>query len=484
MGSSKHTGEQAGGTTGSRRAPNRIGPPVIILLVVLFAAGLLHWLLFFHNGNMSFSAYDWQKEHTYYSILKKAIQTGETPYHVAVAFHGTNKFLALPETNLSPQILLLSFMSVGKFVLVNTLILYSVGFIGCLLIMRRYRLSVLPFTLLFLLFNFNGHLTSHFGVGHSMWGAYFLLPFFCLFVLELADGKATRTAPIKLAFVLFFIMLQGGLHIYVWTITFLVLLLILNRKHLKPAVLSILFSAVLSAFRLIPAGFALAGRKEKFIWSYPTLRDLIDSLITIRQQTPERLIPWGTVGWWEYDMYVGIIGLAFILWFGVVLRFSKAQDLQKRRYPDFDLPVLIMGTLSLSYFHAFITRIPLPLLRSERVATRFIVLPFIMLVVLASIRFSDVLRRGRLSLKLKIAAIAGVALITLGFVDHSYLWSVARLERVFRSKTPDLSVPAIITVQDSPYKTLLLVSSIVSAAGIAFLLYLVFRYRARGQEPH
>lgn len=484
MGSSKHTGEKAGESRGSGRAGHRVGIATIVILVLLFAAGFLHWLLFFHSGDISFNAYDWQKEYRYYSILKEAIDSGAMPYHVTIAFHGTNRFLALPETNLSPQIFLLSFMNVGRFVLVNILILYSAGFIGCLLIMRRFRLSILPFTMLFLLFNFNGHLTSHFGVGHSMWGAYFLLPFFFLFVLELVEERSPRTTPIKLAFVLFFIMLQGGLHVYVWSVTFLVLLLIFNWRHLKSIVLSIFFSAILSAFRLIPAGFALADRQEKFIWSYPTLRDLIDSLITIRQQTPERLLPWGTVGWWEYDMYIGIIGLAFILWFGVALRFSKDPDLAQRRYQSFDLPVLIMGIFSLSYFNAFLTRVPLPLFRSERVATRFAVLPLILLVVLAAIRLSDILRKVKQSVRFKVAAIAGVALAALGFVDHSFLWSVVRLERVFRSRTPDLSVPDIITVQDSPYKTLLMVSSIVSAAGIVFLLYLVFRYRVRAEKPH
>jgi hypothetical protein len=484
MGSARYTGERAGDKPDSGRAGRWIGSPAIIVLLLLFAGGLVHWILFFHGGDIAFNAYDWQKEYRYYSILKAAIGTGVMPYHVTVAFHGTNRFMALPETNLSPQIFLLSFMNVGRFVLVNVSILYSLGFIGCLFIMRRYRLSILSFTLLFLLFNLNGHVTSHLGVGHSMWGAYFLLPFFFLFLLELVEGKAVRTTPIKLAFVLFFIMLQGGLHVYVWSVTFLVLLLIFNWRYLRPIVLSVLFSAILSSFRLIPAGFALADRKERFIWSYPTLRDLIDSLITIRQQTPERLIPWGSVGWWEYDLYVGVIGLAFILWFGVVLRFSRAPDLKHRRYQAFDLPIVIMGTFSLSYFHAFLTRIPLPLLRSERVATRFAVLPLVLLIILAAIRFSDVLRRVKQSIKIKVAAVVGVALITLGFVDHSYLWSVARLERVFRSRTPDLSVPGIITIQDSPYKTILLASAIVSAAGIVFLLYLAFRYRAATRQSN
>lgn len=482
MDSSKRAKKPTGKSGSPRGAGHKYGTATVILLIVLFAAGLMHWLLFFHYGKISFNAHDWQKEYTYYSILREAIKTGTMPYHVAITFHGTNRFLALPETNLSPQILLLPIMKVGRFVLVNMLILYSVGFAGCLLIMRRYRLSILPFTLLFLLFNFNGHLTSHIGVGHSMWGAYFLLPFFFLFVVDMVEGKSTRTTPIKLALTLFFIMLQGGLHMYVWALTFLILLLIFNLRNFKTIALSIGFSVLLSAFRLLPAAFALVGRKERFIWSYPTLRDLVDSLITIRQQTPERLIPWGTVGWWEYDIYIGIIGLAFILWFGVVSRFSKAPDLEQHKYKAFDLPILIMGTLSLSYFHAFFTRIPFPLLRSERVATRFVVLPLILLAILASIRFNDVLNRAKRGIKFKIAAIVGIAVMSLGFVDHSYLWSVVRLERVFRSRTPDLSVPDIITIQDGFYKTLLLVSALISAVGVAFLLYLVVRYRTRAQE--
>jgi hypothetical protein len=461
----------------SQEAGRKYGIATIILLVVMFAGGLLHWLLFFHYGNISFKAHDWQKEYTYYAIIQEAVKTGTMPYHVAMAFHGTNRFLALPETNLSPQILLLPLMTVGRFVIVNMALLYSAGFVGCLLIMRRYGLSILAFTPLFLLFNLNGHLTSQIGVGHSMWGAYLLLPFFFLFMLEIAEGKSTQTTPIKMAFLLFFILLQGGLHIYVWALTFLVLFLIFNRSSLKPAGLSIIFSALLSAFRILPAAFSLADRKEKFIWSYPTLRDLVDSLITIRQETPERLLPWGTVGWWEYDVYIGIIGLAFILWFGVVSRFRKSPGFEHHKYEGFDLPLLIMGMLSLSYFHAFLTRIPFPLLRSERVATRFIVLPLILLTILASIRFNDFLRRTKQTIKFKIAAIVGVALMTLGFVDQSFLWSVVRLERVFGSRTVDLSVPDIIHIEDGSYKSLLLVSSVISAASIVLLLYLALRYR-------
>jgi hypothetical protein len=166
----------------------------------------------------------------------------------------------------------------------------------------------------------------------------------------------------------------------------------------------------------------------------------------------------------------------------VALRFRKDPRLEIYRYQGFDLPLLIMGTLSLSYFHAFLTRIPLPLLRSERVATRFIVLPLILLIILASLRLNAVLQGIRQTVKLKIAAIVGIAVMSLGFVDHSYLWSVVRLERIFRNRTVDLVVPDIISIRDPSYKSLLMVSSVVSAVSVVLLLYLALRRRRDGDR--
>jgi hypothetical protein len=131
--------------------------------------------------------------------------------------------------------LLAPLMNAGNFVLANTLIMYSVGFIGCLLIRNRYHLSLLPFVFLFLLFNFNGHITSHLSVGHSMWYGYFLLPLFFYFLLELLppSAKIRVGTSIILAFVLFAIVLQGSFHIFVWCLIFLAILGFFNRHSSK-----------------------------------------------------------------------------------------------------------------------------------------------------------------------------------------------------------------------------------------------------------
>ncbi len=440
------------------------------LMSILYGAGFLHWLLFFKFGNLTFRAHDWAKEFIYLSLLKQWTLTGKIPYHVNLAFHGTHRFLAIPEINLSPQILLLAFLDVGKFILVNTLILYSLGFLGCLLLKQRYGLKATGFTFLFLIFNFNGHLIAHIGVGHSMWVGYFLLPFYLVFLLELLDRPSSKSSPLKLALIMLVILLQGAFHIFIWCLTFLILLLIFNWNLFRPLIKAIGLSLVAGAFRLVPAGFALIGKKEKFIWSYPTVRDLLDSLVTIREQTPERLKPWGTTGWWEYDVYVGLIGLALIVTFGILMRFSKRKEIERYRYPELDLPSFAMAVLSISYIHAFITRIPFPVLKSERVATRFIIIPFLVVTALAAIRMDKLLEHLKSSLRFKVIAAGLVALMGLSFVDHSYLWSVARLERIYAKRVVDLRIPALFSKADVTYKSILWISLAITVACVAYLV--------------
>jgi len=456
-------------------------PATVIILAVLFAGGMIHWLWFLNYGHMSFNHHDWGKEFIYYSILRHAITSGTMPYHIPLAFQGTNRFLALPETNLSPQIFLLPLMSVGTFLVLNVLLLYSAGFVGSLLLKRRYGLSLLSFTVFFLLFNFNGHIVAHLGVGHSMWAGYFLLPFLFLFLLELLEGAPWRTSSIKIAFVISAILLQGSFHVYIWCLLFLILLLAFNWRFAKPLVTAIVVSGVLSAYRLLPALFALWGKKEKFVWSYPTPLELLDALTTIREQPPERLRPWGNAGWWEYDIYVGLVGLALILVFGVWLRFNKREEFDRLRFAALDVPIFAMALLSVSYFQAFITRIPVPILKSERVPMRFIVIPVVLLALLSSIRMEAVLARVKQTFKLRFVAIATLVLMALSFLDHSYLWSIGRLDKQFASRAADLTVPPIESVPDSLYKAIVTASIAVSLAALAAAVYFLLRFRKTSQ---
>ncbi|MGD9141787.1 MAG: hypothetical protein PVJ42_09640, partial [bacterium] len=463
--------------TGSRYRA-LLKPATIIALIVLFAIGAFHWAWFVNFGDVTFRIHDWGQEHIYYSVLRQAANTGSIPFHMSMRFHQTDRFMSIPDTNFMPWVLVLPAMSVGRFIMLDLLILYALGFLGSILLMRKYNLSVPAFTFFFLIFNFNGHIVAHLAVGHTAWSGYFLLPFLFLFLLEMLEGKATFKTSLKVAFILFAMMLKGSFHLYTWCLMFLVFLLIFNWKYSRAVLAAIVGSALLSAFKLIPAAYTLLGRQEKFIWSYPTFRDLIDALITIRVESPERLRFWGNAGWWELDIYVGLIGLALLVYFGIVLRFSRSDDLRDVRYGALDLPILLMVLFSISYFHAFLTRLPIPLLRGERVATRFVVLPVLALALLASFRISRVLRRVGMSLKAWVLGIAVLAAMALGFLDHSFLWSVSRLERVTQLKV-EPPVPGLITRDDAGYKLMVIIGMLITLAGLIALAYTFIRPRLK-----
>src|SRR5436309_11139084 len=90
-------------------APSWISPLQTCLTVLfiagLYALGVLHWCAFFNWGDVRLVAYDWPKETGYLDVQRQALLTGELPWHVSRPFHGSDRFLALPETNLLPQTL-------------------------------------------------------------------------------------------------------------------------------------------------------------------------------------------------------------------------------------------------------------------------------------------------------------------------------------------------------------------------------------------
>lgn len=439
-----------------------------LALSALFAVGVVHWVWFFNFGDMAFTPYDWPKEYQYYTVLRKAVSGDTLPYHVSVTFHNiTNRFLGLPETLLSPQVLLLPWLRTGDFILLNTLLLYTVGFLGCLLIKRRYRLTLVPFALLYVLINFNGYITSRLAVGHSMWNGYFLLPWFALYLLQmLEEGPAPGPPAMKLAFVIFAMMLQGSLHMCIWCWMFLFFLVLFQWRYWKQGALIIAFSGGLSLFRLLPAAVAFWGNANPFISGYPSVKDLLDAFAVPRDHRH----PWlgagsSPLGWWEYDIYVGALGLAVLFYFGIWLRFSRAPFLRECKYSQLDGPLALLTLLSMGSLHGYICSLPLPLVNAERVSSRFVIVPVVLLMVLSAIRLQRLLDPWRRTIGTQ-ALLLGVLLLTyLSLARHSEAWCIARMDQDARDDVIDFSI-AIIS-QDDPWYVF-----VVNASGVASLVVL------------
>jgi hypothetical protein len=249
-------------------------------VLVFLLTGYLVFVFFLNSGRIPFEIQDWPKEWQYYTILKQALTEGIIPLHFSPATITPDRFLALPETVLSPQIFLLKFLDQGQFVLVNTLFLYSIGFLGCFLIGQRYRMSPFIFGIMVLLFGFNGHIMTHLSVGHSMWLGYYFLPFFFILLFRLSENDQGTNWSIWMALILFGIVLQGSIHIFVWCVFFLILLWLFSNQHRSEIFYALVVAFFLSAFRLFPAGLQYGSSSHAFFPGYLSLTDAIEKIHT------------------------------------------------------------------------------------------------------------------------------------------------------------------------------------------------------------
>ena len=96
----------------------------ILYLSLLLALILAGWGYFLNRGDIPFDFHDWAEVNApRLAFLKDAITKGELPLHMpdSSALRGvTDRYMALPDIILSPQVILLRWMPVGIFVLVHT----------------------------------------------------------------------------------------------------------------------------------------------------------------------------------------------------------------------------------------------------------------------------------------------------------------------------------------------------------------------------
>ena len=450
--------------------------------IVLFLAGAAHWIVLLDARPGSFQGppvtlEDWPKEYRYLAVLQQAVREGRVPYFLSEPIIFSRKYLAIPETCLSPQAVLLAVLPPGAFVVTNTLLLYAAFAAGMVLLCSRYALSPLPAAFLFLIAGTSGHVSAQMAVGHSMWTGFLLLPFVLLLVCRLAEGESPRGTPLWLALALAAILLQGALHVFTGCVLFLLLFAAFNPSRARAVLVTLLWTAAAGCVRLLPAVFVARRREQAFLTGFPSLLDLARGLLTILPpDAGQHGGVFGRVDPWEYDVYVGPAGLAFLLLGGVWLAFKGIEALpgaaERRLYG----PMAVMAILSYGDAGVLLDLSRIPLLSAERVTTRLIALPILFLALLAAIRVERALRgAGATS---RVVAVAGLVALAAGLAAHTWAWRVAALaERLPQRKgVVDVRIadpPFPPATSDRAYVLLVHAGAAVSlAAGVAMALRL------------
>ncbi len=453
----------------------------------LYLAGLVGWIAFFRSGDTGGAFYrsvDWPKERQYFGVIQQSLQTSTMPWHTSLPLQPsqpTDRFLAIPETVslLAPQIQALRWLSIRDFILFNHLWMYTIGLMGWYGLSRRYGFPPLVAATGFALFAFNGHLVAHIAAGHTMWSAYYWLPCLILLLFEACERPPTLRLAMLMALALGAIVLQGGCHLYIWCLFFLGFFFIVNPLRHKMIAVAAILSVLLTAHRFAPATLAFHSNVHR-LHGFHSARAMGESLLSRRLYD-------GSIFPWEFDSYIGSVAALLLLVSLVLPLLMPACRCTFRHYWPLALPVVALTVLSFDRVLYFIlTYLPVPLLGTQRVPSRLLLLPLVFVITLACIGAANLLSNSRRNRK---AIAGGFGLLAGGGVFlslwlHGVQWRLAHMETIpsFRLIAGDRPIPAIVSKSDPVYVAVVWSGLAVSVLTLVAMAWWLYRKEASGNE--
>ncbi len=448
--------------------------------LVLAVGGALLWAYILNWGKINFLYSDWAEGMGHrLAFLQDAVRTGQLPLNMpdpSALRNITDRYLAIPDTIISPQVLLLRFLDPGPFVVVNTILLYAVGAWGLWRLARRYRWSPITFSFVFLIFNFNGHITDHIVVGHIHWAGYFLLPWFVLLILDAIETIPSWSWIFKVDLLLLLLFLQGAFHLFVMALIFMGLLALARRQLFPPLVKAVFFAGLVCAVRILPPALEAGRFNSAFLSGFDSAFQLLGSTVDLKLAIPSEIFrntPLNPLGYWELDHYVGLVGMLFVavLGVGIWLRDQGGAN----RYSALILPSLAMTVLSIGRVYEPINRLGIPLLSSQRVSTRFFIFAVIFLTVLAGIHLQRLIVAGKLSNWARLGVTGGLLVLANDLWQHEKLWRVAHLPDMFNAHDVNLGLAYVANHPDPPYAAALIAGALITVLSLGFLGWMAYR---------
>jgi hypothetical protein len=450
-------------------------------LISLYIFGVYLWGKFFSWGRLPLDFFDWALINIpRIDFVQDALKMGVLPLHmvdIAPLHNISDRFFTLPDVITTPQMLLLLFLPIERFVFFDIILHYSISFLGLLWFYKRYQLSLYTLTILFLLFEFNGYIFTHYSVGHFTWAAYFLFPVFFSLIIRFLEGEEGWKWITSMSFLLFYMILAGSQHHYVWLLLFLGILMITSWRRAKWIFLSILASGLLSAIRLLPPALQLADYQQKGIFNavygYPSLAHLISAMVFIQlpMESAARYYSLNVFAenFWDFNFYVGIIGLGFILYFGLYRWLRENPP----RWSQLILPVFVLIALSIGSTYWIVRITGIPLFASERAIMRMISVPIVWLFLIGSISFQKWWNEKKFGTSQRVVALSGLGLMAIDLWSNMKIWRPSEIEQYFQPVNLDIAGNAVANHADPDYFLILSIGLGITLITSIFLLALM-----------
>lgn len=415
-------------------------------------------------------------------LLQSSVRQGVLPFHsatTAMFSKLTDRALAIPDMLFTPQLILLRWMNPGPFIAWNVILLYGIGFLGLLRFRHTQRLSAIAFTILFILFDFNGHIVAHLSVGHLTWASYFLLPWLLVEIFALMQGKVGWSWVFRICLWMLILLLNGGYHQFVYFLFALAFLVLVRPDQVKMILAAFAGSILSGAIRFLPLAVNAGNLSRlEYLAGYPYGKTIFDELLT--PAAPGPLINFdgatGVIGAWEATFYLGAVLTVFLIVFGVIVA------IRNRRRADSPvgllIPVLGLSLLSMDRIFSFLMSwISLPPLTGERVPARIFSIALVLLVGISVVEYQRWLEDAKED---RLIILGSIGMVMLGANDlwvNFSGWAVSEAARHFKPLPFDPASALLKSYPDPVYVSTFWVGAVVSAIALAGLGYLAWRNR-------
>jgi hypothetical protein len=504
------------------------------LFIIFFVIGLFHWVMFSSYGTPLWKSFDWLGTYPWFDITKSSILSFKIPYH-ATAYDteiigktiasGTNgsfdvRWLSSGFNIVSPQIILLSILSVAHYISFSLVFYFSLGTYGIYKWAKELDLSPTASTFIFLIWSFNGYIVSRMGIGHLTYcNAYMFVPLFYWFLYKFIKDENMSlqenfmNALLFSLFIFFTKLNANGQNTYQFLLVGLIVMIFYYKKllwYLLSVLLSfvlisfyifptVMFSSYVSNSRIIFSGYGVKmGHGDTMLYPLEMANSVFQKglyhFCNIFYQIWRALtVPFTAEndGSWEISLFIGKFGLLLVLLCCIALFFRLKKNLEfgncRLIFVASILALLSVSVVEAKIFSIIETVTHLTIPKVDRLPSRLMIYPFSLLLMLAAMGFDDLFEI--IPEKFRAFVKCGALLILfIILIQHSFGWSVVQTESHY-IRPPDevrhLFKTVILDLEgDKHYKHVVNLSYIVSFVSflVISLIYFYLSYNCKTKQ--
>ncbi|MCX6079398.1 MAG: hypothetical protein NTW32_07680 [Chloroflexi bacterium] len=174
---------------------------------------------------------------------------------------------------------------------------------------------------------------------------------------------------------------------------------------------------------------------------------------------------------WEFNFYLGLIGVFFLLFFGLFLWLKKPDPIYKQLIAPFF--ILVACSIGSTYWLLKLSNIPL--LGSERVSARMISLPVVLLMIIGTINFQNWLNQKRPGEWQLLTYISMLILFAIDLYNNLRVWRISESASFFGSTPLNPAGSLIANHTDPAYILFITIGLILTIFTSVLLTLLVIR---------